>query len=450
MKLLAFLMQTGGHIAGWRHPQAAENALCDLDYFVSAAQTAERGLFDAVFFADSVGYPGSRSADAFAGQEAPKLDPLMLLSALSVATRNVGLIGTASTTFNEPYPTARRYATLDHLSGGRAGWNIVTSTMPNEAHNHSLAQLPAHADRYRRAAEFVDVSRNLWDSWSDGAVLSDKTSGKYVDPAGISAIDHAGEFFSVAGPLNVPRSPQGHPVLVQAGASPDGKAFAARYADVIFTSHPTIETALAFRQEMHDLLAAQGRAKDALKVLPAITPVIADTREEAQALKAELDALIPLPIAVNKLEQLLGGFDLSSADLDRPLPALPQAYLEGQNSTRDRVLEVAEKQRPSVRDLAMQMAAGRTSQSLVGTPQDIADSLAHWYESGAADGFVIAAPVLPVGLERFVDGVVPLLQQRGLFRRSYEGKTLRDNLGLPRPERIFDMLPDLYRKPEFW
>ena len=450
MKLLAFIMQTGGHIAGWRHPLATGKALCSVDYFVSCAQTAERGKFDAVFFADSLGYPGSRSAETFEGQETPKLDPLLLLSAAAPETRRVGLIATASTTYNEPYPTARRFATLDHISRGRAGWNIVTSTMEHEAHNHGFESHMGHAERYGRAAEFVDAARKLWDSWQPGAVLADRASGRYTDASRISAVNHAGRNFTIAGPLNVPRSPQGHPVLVQAGASADGKAFAARYAEVIFTSHPAIDSAIAFRREMHDTAAAFGRPKDAIRVLPAITPYIGRTREEAQAFKQELDELIPLPIALDKLETLLGGFDLSGCDLEGPLPALPPEYLKGQSSTRDRVLEAAAQEGATVRKLAYQVAGGRTSSAAIGTAEDVADMLSEWHEAGAADGFIISPPVLASGLEVFVDRVVPILKARGLFRKDYEGETLRHHLGLCVPENRYEKDPQLRMEPGIW
>lgn len=450
MKLLAFLMQTGGHIAGWRHPRAATAALTDIDYFTGLARTAERGLFDAVFFADYLGFPKAQSAEVFAGLETPKLDPLLVLSAAAAVTSHVGLIATASTTYNEPFGIARRFATLDHLSGGRAGWNIVTSTMEHEAHNHGQASHMAHGDRYRRAAEFVEVARQLWDSWGDGAVLADKASGRFTDTERLSAIKHAGEFFRVEGPSTVPRSPQGHPVLVQAGASADGKAFAASCAEVIFTSHPSIETARAFREEMHALLRQHGREPDSLKIMPAITPVIGGTRAEAAALKCTLDDLIPLPIALDKLEKLLGRIDLSAHDPDGPMPALPSELLEGQNSTRDRVVETIAREAPTIRQLAMQVAGGRTSSTVSGTAKDIADELALWYESGAADGFVISPPFLPGGLDDFVDGVVPELQRRGLFRSAYEGSTLRDRLGLARPENRFDAVPALRSVPEVW
>jgi FMN-dependent oxidoreductase (nitrilotriacetate monooxygenase family) len=446
MKLLAFLMQTGGHIAGWRHPRAANEALCNLEYFKSLAQTAERGLFDAVFLADYVGYPPARSAEIFASLESPKLDPLLVLATMAASTRHIGLIGTASTTYCEPYDVARRFSSLDHLSQGRAGWNIVTSTMENEAHNYGRESHLEHGARYARAEEFTEVVKKLWDSWEDGAVVAEKASGRYTDPSRIHGVFHKGPHFSVAGPLTTPRPPQGYPVLVQAGASDTGKRFAARTAEVIFTSHPAMETSRAFRLEMHALLAAEGRSVDSLKILPAITPIIAATRDAAEALQRELDGAIPTPVAIGKLEGLLGGFDLSAYPTDGPLPPIPEAP----SSTRDRVVELARRENLSIRDLAQRVAAGRTSRTVVGTAQDVADELETWYASGAADGFVISPPFLPGGLEDFVDEVVPILQAKGVFRRTYEGGSLRENIGLSRPQNLFTKDPDLGDEPEIW
>ncbi|MET0365618.1 MAG: LLM class flavin-dependent oxidoreductase [Sphingobium sp.] len=450
MKLLAFLMQTGGHIAGWRHPRAADNALCDIDYFTNLAKVAERGLFDAVFLADSVGYNPVKGEEIFSGLETPNLDPALLLSAMAVVTQSVGLIGTASTTYMQPYDLARRFATLDHVSRGRAGWNIVTSTMENEAHNFGREAHMGHADRYERAAEFVDVATRLWDSWSEGAVVADKASGRYTDPTHIHGLSFKGEHFSVSGPLNVPRPPQGHPVLVQAGASATGKRFAASCAEVIFTSHPSKESAIAFRAEMRELLGEFGRAPDSMKILPAITPIIAASREEAEALQRQLDGLIPDRIAISKLEALLCNVDLSGHAPDDPLPPLPEWAMEGQNSTRDRVVELAAREGLSIRDTAKRVAAGRTSRTAVGTASDIADELEQWYTEGAADGFVISPPFLPAGLEDFVDQVVPELQRRGVFRTQYEGTTLRDRLGLEVPANRFTVDPSLNATPEIW
>lgn len=450
MKLLAFLMQTGGHIAGWRHPRAATRALCDADYFRALGRIADRGLFDGVFLADYLGYHPVKDEGVFAGLESPKLDPIAVLSIIASETRNLGLIGTASTTYNHPYDLARRFASLDHLSAGRAGWNIVTSTMENEAHNFGLDAHLGHAERYARADEFVNVVQKLWDSWQDGAVVADKDSGRYTDPGRISAVNHQGDHFSVAGPLTVPRPPQGRPVLVQAGASATGQQFAATHAEVIFTSHPEIETAKAFRTSMHQQLASLGRAPESLKVMPAVTPVIGRTSAQAEELKRELDSLIPDAVALSKLEALLGNIDLSHADPELPLPALPKHALTGQNSTRDRVLELASNQSMPVKELARRVAAGRTGHTIVGTPDHIAETLIRWEVEHAADGFVISPPFLPGGLEDFVDLVVPILQERGHFRTAYEGSTLRDNLGLSMPENQFDALPELRSKPEIW
>lgn len=450
MKLLAFLMQTGGHIAGWRHPRAAPHALTDIDYFRGLARTAERGLFDAVFLADYLGYPPAQSAEVFAGTETPKLDPALLLSAIAGVTERIGLIGTASTTYCEPFDVARRMATLDHISHGRAGWNIVTSTMENEAHNYGRDQHMGHSERYARAGEFVEVVRCLWDSWEDEAVLADKASGRYTDTDRIHALDYQGSFFRVAGPLTVPRPPQGHPVLVQAGASATGKAFAASCAEVIFTSHPTIDSAVTFRREMHALLADHGRAPESLKILTAITPVIGDSRDAAAALQRDLDALIPASVAINKLQSYLSGFDLSAFSPDDPFPTLPDHVLQGQNSTRDRVVDLAARENLSIGQVAQRIAAGRTSRTVVGTASDVADELGAWYAAGAADGFVISPPFLPGGLEDFVDQVVPLLQALGLFRTAYEGSSLRENLGLSRPENCFVRTPALAARPEFF
>jgi FMN-dependent oxidoreductase (nitrilotriacetate monooxygenase family) len=448
MKLLAFLMQTGGHIAGWRHPDAAPAALTDIAYFRACALLAERGLFDAVFIADSVGYPPAKSAEIFASLETPKLDPASIVANLAGATSQIGFICTASTSYSLPYELARRLASIDHISGGRIGWNMVASTMENEAHNFGRAKHYGHTERYDRAEEFVQAAKRLWDSWEDGAMVADKASGRYVDPARLHGVDYRGDHFAVAGPLNVPRGPQGHPVLVQAGASDTGKRFAARHAEVIFTSHSSPETARAFREDMHGLLAEMGRAPDSLKIMAAITPIIAPTREEAQAIQQSLDALIPTPVAIGKLEGLLGNFDLSGHDPDGPLPDVPQSTLS--QSTWEQVVGMARRENLTIAQLARRVAAGRTSRTIAGTAADVADELQHWYESGAADGFVIAPAYLPAGLEGFVTHVVPELQRRGLFRTEYEGETMRDRLGLARPANGYTTGAYTHAAPEIW
>jgi FMN-dependent oxidoreductase (nitrilotriacetate monooxygenase family) len=448
MKLLAFLMQTGGHIAGWRHPDAAPAALTDIAYFRACAQSAERGLFDAVFIADSVGYPPAKSRDIFSCLESPKLDPATIIAHLCATTQNIGFVCTASTSYSQPYDLARRLASLDHVSGGRIGWNMVASTMENEAHNFGRAAHYGHTERYDRAEDFVQIAKRLWDSWEDGAVLADKASGRYIDPAKLHAQSYHGPHFTVAGPLNVPRGPQGHPVLVQAGASDIGKRFAARHAEVIFTSHPAMESARAFRAEMHDLLAEVGRPPNSLKIMAAITPIVGATTAEAQATSAALDALIPTPVAIGKLEGALGNFDLSPYDPNGPLPDVPQSTMS--QSTWEQVVGLARRENLTIAQLAQRIAAGRTSRTIAGTANEIADELQTWHECGAADGFVIAPAYLPTGLDAFVDHVVPELQRRGAFRQSYETGTLRDRLGLARPANGYTTGQYTHAEPDFW
>ena len=448
MKLLAFLMQTGGHIAGWRHPDAAPAALTDISYFQRCAQSAERGLFDAVFIADSVGYPPAKNRDTFACLETPKLDPAVIIAHLTAVTQSIGFVCTASTSYSQPYELARRLASLDHISGGRIGWNMVASTMENEAHNFGRAAHYGHAERYERAEDFVQAAKRLWDSWEDGTVLADKASGRYIDPTKLHAAAYQGDHFAVEGPLNVPRGPQGHPVLVQAGASDVGKRFAARHAEVIFTSHPAMESARAFRKEMHELLAQVGRAPDSLKIMAAITPIVGATSAEAQATAKGLDALIPTPVAIGKLEGLLGNFDLSAHDPDGPLPDVPQSTMS--QSTWEQVVGLARRENLSIAALAKRVAAGRTSRTIAGTAREVADELQAWHESGAADGFVITPAFLPAGLDAFVDHVVPELQRRGAFRTAYEPGTMRDRLGLARPANGYATGLYPHAEPEFW
>jgi FMN-dependent oxidoreductase (nitrilotriacetate monooxygenase family) len=448
MKLLAFLIQTGSHVAGWRRPEAWDNPLCDFEYFRHLAQTAERGKFDGLFLADAQGYPRVPGREAFSRTESPRLEPISLLSALSVATKRIGLIGTASTTYNEPYSLARRFSTLDHLSAGRAGWNIVTSTTESEAHNFGFERHMGHAERYRRAAEFVDVVTGLWDTWEDGAVLADKVSGRYIDPNKLHALNHRGAHFRVAGPLNTPRSPQGHPVLVQAGASEDGRAFAARYAEVIFTSHPAMASAMVFYQDMKALAAAAGRDPRSLVILAAITPIIGATEDAALALQDDLDDLVDPALALSKLQWMLGDFDLSGYRLDGPLPDIPAT--DTSHSNRESIVAMAARENLTIRQLARRVSAGRSSRTIVGSAVQVADELEDWYRRGAADGFIISPPFFPDGLSQFVDGVVPILQQRGLFRRDYEGDTLRQHLDLARPPNRFELDPSLAGEPECW
>ena len=448
MNLFAFLWNNGAHVAGWRHPSAGTEGLHNLAFFQKLAATAERGKFDAVFFADSQGFHRVAGRDAFSRTDLVKLEPLTLLAALAASTRRVGLVATASTSYGLPYTLARQLASIDHLSDGRAGWNIVTSTAENEAHNFGLDHNRGHADRYARATEFVEVVQGLWDSFEDDALPRDQASGRYLDPTKLHALGHAGAHFKVSGPLNIARPPQGHPVLVQAGSSDTGRQFAARFAEAVFTSHPAIESAQAFYRDMKSLVAAGGRDPDHVKVLASVQPVIGATESEARALEAELDALVHIDLAVSTLGSFLGGVDLSGCPLDGPLPPIPET--ENAKSTRARVLDWVARENLTIRQIAQRVASQRTSKNIVGTPEQIADVLTTWFHEGAADGFIVGAPVLPASLEAFVDHVVPILQRRGLFRHDYAGTTLRDHLGLPRPANLFRTHPERHVEPEVW
>ena len=429
LHLNAFLMSTGHHEASWRLPESDPTANLDVHHYVALARTAERGLLDSVFFADSPALfsdVGRRPAGS--------LEPTVLLAAMAMATERVGLIATASTTYNEPYNLARRFASLDHLSGGRAGWNIVTTATLDAARNFNLTELPAHRERYRRAEEFVEVSNRLWDSWDDDAVLGDKAQGRWGDHERVHPIEHAGDHFSVAGALNLPRSPQGRPVLVQAGSSEDGRDFAARHAEAIFTAQQTLGDAQAFYADVKARARRHGRDPDLVKVLPGIVPAIGSTEAEARALERQLDELIRPEYARDQLARTLR-VDPADLPLDRRLPDdLPdEDEIEGAKSRYTLIVTLARRERLTVRELIGRLGGGRGHRTFSGTPEQVADALEEWADQRAADGFNVMPPVLPSGLETFVDHVVPILQQRGRFRREYAGTTLRDHYGLPRP-----------------
>ncbi|WEW96913.1 LLM class flavin-dependent oxidoreductase [Pseudomonas nitroreducens] len=431
ISLGAFLMGSGHHLAAWRHPLAPAGAL-DFAHFRRLAQTAERGLFDAIFFADNLALLGSNelAAHTTLGEV---FDPLMLLASLASVTERIGLIPTVSTSYNDPYLLARRFASLDHLSGGRAGWNLVTSATDQEAQNFGLEQHFDHADRYARAEEFIDVARGLWDSFADDAFRRDKLSGRYFDPEQLRTLAHHGDYYRVRGPLNQPRSPQGHPVLVQAGSSEPGKALAARTAEVVFTAQQTLEDARAFYSDLKGRLAGYGREAHELKIMPGISPVIGRTQSEAEDLHAELQGLIEPQLGLALLSGMAGGLDLSRFPLDGPLPELPPS--NAMKSRQALFVELARREKLTLRQLYLRAAGARGHCTLVGDPKQIADHLEAWFSAGAADGFNIMPPLLPNGLDSFVELVVPELQKRGLYRREYRGSTLREHLGLQRPER---------------
>ncbi|KAF0815158.1 Nitrilotriacetate monooxygenase component A [Andreprevotia sp. IGB-42] len=435
LRLGAFIPGAGHHVAAWRHPDAQADGNINLKHFIRVTQTAERGLFDAVFLADGlaagIGNGGPQGKNAWGGS----FEPVTLFSALSVVTEHIGFIATASTTYEDPYILARKFASLDHISAGRAGWNVVTTGSPAAAANFGLDKHPEHANRYQRAHEFVDVVKGLWDSWDDDAFVRNKESGQFYEPARRHELNHEGEFFSVRGPLNVPRPPQGYPVIVQAGSSEAGKELAAETAEVIFTAQQTLEEAQAFYADVKGRLGKYGRTADQLKIMPGVFPVVGRTEEEAQQKYQELQDLILPEVGLNLLSGLSGGVDLAQYPLDGPVPALPET--EGMKSRQALMLDIARKHNFTIRQLYLWIAGARGHWTIVGSVQQIADQLQSWFENGAADGFNVMPPWLPGGLDDFVDLVIPELQRRGLFRTEYEGNTLRENLGLARPQNRF-------------
>lgn len=430
--LNAFLMGVGHHEAAWRHPRTEAHRVLDVKHFQELGRIAERGKLDSVFFADGLAVGPRIKRNTLA-----VFEPVTLLSAIATATERVGLIATASTTYNEPFNLARKFASLDHISGGRAGWNIVTSGNEDEAFNFGYDAIPEHARRYERAQEFVDVAVQLWDSWESEAIVLDEEAGIFADPDKVHTLDYQGERFRVRGPLNSPRGPQGRPLLVQAGSSESGKEFAARYAEAVFTAQRSIDEGRAFYRDLKSRLAKYGRSADELKVLPGLVPFIADTEEQARALEQEFTDLISPDYALKQLSSLLG-VDLTEHALDAPLPPLPaESEIEGGKSRFTLVKDLAEREELTVRQLIGKLGGGRGHRTFAGTPEQIADELQSWYEQGAADGFNIMPPYLPGGLEDFVDRVVPILQERGLFRTEYTATTLRGHYGLEPVESQF-------------
>ncbi|NUR89182.1 MAG: LLM class flavin-dependent oxidoreductase [Nonomuraea sp.] len=416
MHLNAFLMGVGHHEAAWRHPLTDPARVTDIRHYQELARIAERGKLDSVFLADGLALQGDVRHNALGG-----LEPLTLLAALATVTEHVGLIATVSTTYNEPFHVARKFASLDHISGGRAGWNIVTSAGEAEARNFGIER-PAHGARYHRAEEFLEVVNALWDSWAQDAVVGDRESGVYADTDKVARVDHTGNHFRVQGPLNIQRSPQGRPLLVQAGSSEDGKHFAARHAEAVFTAQQTLADAQAFYADL------KSRTTRPIKILPGISPVIGSTEREALRLEKELEDLIVPAYGLQQLSTVLG-VDLTRYPLDGPLPDVP-GHPDGQQSRVRLIKDLAARGDLSIREVINRLAGGRGHRVVAGTPEQIADELQEWYQNGAADGFNVMPPHLPGGLADFVDHVVPELQARGLFRTEYEGRTLRDRYGL--------------------
>jgi FMN-dependent oxidoreductase (nitrilotriacetate monooxygenase family) len=435
LHLNAFLMDSGHHEASWRLPDSNPRADFDLDHWIDLARLAESAKFDSLFLADG---PAIRGTGEF--RPPGQLEPLTLLTALSQATSRIGLIATVSTTYNDPYNLARRLASVDHVSRGRCGWNVVTSAGADSAANFGLDDRPAHAERYARADEFVSVAKALWDSWEPEAVIADKATGRYADPDRIHQIGHRGQHFKVAGPLNVERPPQGHPLLVQAGSSEDGKDFAARHAEAIFTAHQTYERAAEFYADIKTRARLAGRDPDGVIVLPGIVPYIGSTETEARALARQFDELRVPEYGLLALSRVL---ELTPDDfeLDAPLPdsVLARPRLEGSQSRADLIIEMAVRESLTVRQILSRLGGGRGHFELAGTPEQIAGTIVDWFNGGAADGFNIMAPALPAGLQAFTDQVLPILRRAGLYREEYEGTTLREHYGLEIPPNQFQV-----------
>ena len=433
LRLGAFIMATGHHVAAWRHPGSQIDSGINIDHYIEVARTAERGLFDQVFVADSPGLWHKGDDESLSRQgRVSYFEPVTLWAALSQVTRHIGFVATASTTYEDPYTLARKFASLDHLSKGRAAWNVVTTSADNVHGNFGLDAHPDPAVRYERAHEFVDVVKGLWDSFDDDAFVRDRESGIYFDPGKLHTLNHVGKHFRVKGPLNVERPPQGHPVIVQAGSSEAGKELAAATAEAIFTAWTSLAEARAFYRDVKGRLPRYGRRPDQLLVLPGISPVVGRTDEEARAKWAQLQGLIHPSVGLNALSPFWPIDELRQWDLDGP----PRWYPEppkGVNSRAHVVVELARREKFTIRQLYEYLAGARGHWVVVGTPSTIADRMQEWFENEAADGFNVMPPVLPASLNDFVELVIPELQRRGLFRTAYEGRTLRENLGLERP-----------------
>ncbi|HEY1943446.1 MAG TPA: LLM class flavin-dependent oxidoreductase [Roseiarcus sp.] len=433
LRLGAFMRPTTIHTAGWRYPGAYRDANFNLAHLQRFAQTLERGRFDAFFMADHLAVLNMPIEALKRSHTVTSFDPITLLPALAMSTSHLGLIATASTTFEQPYLIARRFASLDHISGGRAGWNVVTTSNPDAALNFGLEEHMEHGERYKRAREFFDVVTGLWDSWADDAFVRDAESGFFFDPAKLHVLDHKGPYLSVRGPLNIARPIQGWPVIVQAGASEAGRQLAAETAEVVFCASSRLEDGRAFYADVKSRMDVLGRNRDHLKILPGAFVVVGDSVQEAREKRARLDSLVHAESAIAALSIALG-HDASRFDPDAPLPEIPES--NASKSSRERVVALAKRESLTVRQLAQRLG-GYSGLAFVGTPATIADSMEEWLVGEGCDGFNVMFPYLPEGLDDFVDKVVPELQRRGLFRREYEGRTLRENLGLPRPANRF-------------
>jgi len=418
-------------MSAWRHPAAQADASISFDYAKKIARKAEQGKLDFLFVADGL-FINEKSIPHFLN----RFEPLTLLSALAGVTEHLGLVGTVSTSYSEPFTVARQFASLDHLSGGRAGWNVVTSPLEGSAKNFSRQQHPEHALRYRIADEYLQVVKGLWDSWEEDAFVRNKESGQFFDPAKLHTLHHHGDFFQVQGPLNISRTPQGRPVIFQAGASDDGKKLAARHADAIFTHQPTREEAQAFYRDVKQQLVKNGRQPDDLHIFQGVSVIVGRDAEDVEQQYQTTATLVSIDDALNYLGRFFDHHDFSQYPLDAPFPDVGDIGQNSFRSTTDEIKRKAREQGHSLRQAALEAATPRPL--FHGTPAQVADGLQAWFESGAADGFIINGGT-PDTFERFVDEVVPVLQARGLTRREYPGRTLRDSFALPKPVNQFTL-----------
>jgi len=432
MSVGAFFKNTGHHIASWRHPEAQVDAGINIEHYCEMAKLAEACRFDFLFFADSLSVrdapPEILSRNS---QFVAYFEPVTLLSAFAMVTKHIGLVATSTTSYNDPYHVARRYASLDHISHGRAGWNVVTSGFANEAYNFGRDAHYEHTDRYVRAKEFVEVVQHLWDSWDDDAFVYDRAEGRYFDPSKVRAINHHGDLFKVKGPLNVPRPPQGYPVIFQAGSSEDGRNLAAATAEGVFNGELQVDRAKAYYDDVKGRMTKYGRTPDQMRILPGLTAIVARTEKEAIEKRDYLATLIHPVVGRAYTQGMTGGYDLSDYDVDEQLPEFVKPKLAGTIS--DNVIHMARTENMTIRQIYERLAGSHGKLSMVGSPGQIVDQMQIWYDAHACDGFIIQPSTMPGELKDVAELLVPELQERGLMRTEYEGETLRDNMGLARP-----------------
>jgi len=425
IKFGAMIHGIGGTTDGWRHPSVPADASVSLPFYKERARLAEKANFSFIFVADGLSI-NEKSLPHFLN----RFEPITLLTAIAGATERIGIVGTLSTSYSQPFNVARQFLSLDHISAGRAGWNVVTSPSAGAAQNFNEIELPSHEERYKKASEHLTVVKGLWDSWEDGAFVRNKDTGEFFDKEKMHALNYEGEFFSVKGPLNLERSPQGYPVIFQAGSSERGKKFAAESADAIFTGHETLEEAIAFYHDVKTKAAENGRSHDDILIFPGISPIVADTVEEANKIYEDFISLVPIDNAITYLGRFFDQFDFSVFPLDEPFPDIGDIGKEAFQSTTDKIKRMAKENKLTLRQVAQQVAVPRST--FIGTPEIVADKIQSWFESGGADGFIINSDI-PSQFKVFVEKVVPILQARGIYEEEYSGSTLRDHLGLKKP-----------------